>query len=147
MKYTLATFFFLFSLTIYSQEYIHLGYDSYGNRTNRKLTYVGDNRAPAPSKTKGTDDNNDDATSIDNVFGEDKVQISPDEAVNQVQVSIQEIGGDISLSLYSSSGQLLQQQKVSDGNYTLDLSNYAPGVYILSLRKQEQTKEYKIVKK
>ena len=68
MKYTLATFFFLFSLTIYSQEYIHLGYDSYGNRTNRKLIYVGDNRASAPSKTKGTDDNNDDATSIDNVF-------------------------------------------------------------------------------
>ena len=108
---------------------------------------MGDNRASAPSKTKGTDDNNDDATSMDNVFGEGKVQISPDEAVNQVQVSIQEIGGDISLSLYSSSGQLLQQQKVSDGNYTLDLSNYAPGVYILSLRKQEQTKEYKIVKK
>ena len=148
MNRLLTTLLLLFSITAYSQEYIHITYDDNGNRALRYLTHVGDNRVPNYSKARGANnDNTDNATSINNVFSETNVQISSDEEVGRVQVSLQEIGGDISLSLFGSGGQLLQHQKITDGSYTLDLSDYAAGVYLLSLRKGDSLREYKIVKK
>ena len=38
--------------------------------------------------------------------------------------------------LYDANGKLLQRQKVSGGNTTINVASYAPGVYILNLTKE-----------
>ena len=46
--------------------------------------------------------------------------------------------------LYDANGKLLQRQKVSGGNTTINVDSYAPGVYILNLTNEHS---FKIIKK
>lgn len=46
--------------------------------------------------------------------------------------------------LYDANGKLLQRQKVSGGNATINVASYAPGVYILNLTNEHS---FKIIKK
>lgn len=46
--------------------------------------------------------------------------------------------------LYDVNGKLLQRQKVSGGNATINVASYAPGVYILNLTNEHS---FKIIKK
>lgn len=46
--------------------------------------------------------------------------------------------------LYDANGQLLQRQQVTDGKASIDVSQYAPGVYVLNLANEHS---FKIIKK
>ena len=48
------------------------------------------------------------------------------------------------VSVYDANGKLLQRQKVSGGNATINVASYAPGVYILNLTNEHS---FKIIKK
>ena len=49
-----------------------------------------------------------------------------------------------SVLLYDANGRLLQRQKVTDGKASIDVSQYAPGVYVLNLTNEHS---FKIIKK
>jgi len=49
-------------------------------------------------------------------------------------------------SLYTLTGQLLQEQPVSSATTTVSLAGFATGVYMLKVRMNDITEEWKIIK-
>ncbi|MEG1573189.1 MAG: T9SS type A sorting domain-containing protein, partial [Bacteroidales bacterium] len=49
------------------------------------------------------------------------------------------------LTIYDFSGRKLEVRQVPEGNYYLDLSKYAKGIYLLQLENKTKKQERKIV--
>ncbi|MEX0811607.1 MAG: SBBP repeat-containing protein [Chitinophagales bacterium] len=93
------------------------------------------------------------SVSLDNCIGIkakslfDFVSIFPNPAkdVLIVQIKTPLLSGDVSGGIYSLEGKLLQSLRLKEGTNSLDVSNYATGLYFLQLISKEEQKVFKVV--
>lgn len=77
-------------------------------------------------------------------FEEAGIEIYPSISTGNFQLDIPFGFSSASLQVYSTSGESVFSEIVSAGRFSLELSNFAPGIYLLSLRQNDRTFQSKI---
>ena len=70
--------------------------------------------------------------------------IYPNPIKNKLQIETKT--SDYNISVYSILGQVLFNSENHSGNHSLDFSNYTKGIYIMTIKSNEVSKTFKIVK-
>lgn len=141
MKQLILFILFIFgTFTLYSQERIHFGYDSYGNRTER-------NYVISVEKTRSVK-SNDGGNNPESGIGESKreVRVYPNPTKGFLQIETLGYTGKTGFRLYSSSGQLLQQSETGETVISLDLTEYPQGTSLLWVMFGKEREENKMLK-
>jgi hypothetical protein len=122
-------------------------YDNSGNRIIRTLTI------PPRAMSKGGEasenaGNKDVEPQFEDKIGEFTLIAYPNPTTGHLTVSIEnyEKLTQGKLSLYSASGQLLQEFPMDSPTTTIDISPYSSGTYVLTLRMNNRMKDWKIIK-
>ena len=134
---------------IYAQNPLErsYSYDESGNRSKSKILDFKSMQFSADSL------NIDNAETEEEVFytehiGNIQLNIFPNPTTERVTVRIENYndfkGGD--LQLCTRNGQLLQRISVNSPEFTVDLSHYVKGIYILKLEINQQNDSWKIIK-
>ena len=72
------------------------------------------------------------------------VRMYPNPASDQIRIE-----GDTrinTISVYNANGQLIHKKRVNDSDFTLDISHFAAGLYLLKIDSENGTMEAKFVK-
>jgi len=139
--------FWVFSGTgrILAQSTVSYGYDDSGNRTSRitlksSIAFFEDSVKSSINNKK--------IEALVNSVGNKKILIYPNPTHNQLFVEI--IGYDNefnkTLYLYDITGKLLISKKLAISRILFDLSDYAPGIYVLKILLGNNSNECKIIK-
>ena len=126
-------------------------YDKSGNRTVRKVLPLKSMKTDYDS-THTTDDymteNLPEESHYVEKMGNILLNIFPNPTSEMVTVRIENTNEfkDGILRLYMPNGQLLREYPVNSPEFTIDLSNYVKGVYLLKLQINQHSDTWKIVK-
>jgi hypothetical protein len=146
-KYLLLGVFLAFQCLAFSQNTYSYHYDANGNRDYRIIVLK-------KSATAATEDGEaaNDSTLIEKKYtdriGEATINIFPNPTAGIVTLQIenmQQVEGE--LLLIDSKGAILQNIKTESTPIDIDLSGYTNGAYILKIRINGNTTEWKIIKK
>jgi len=130
-------------------------YDESGNRTKSKVIDFAMKSMQVPidsldlenTETESSNPMEEDVFYTEQI-GNIQLNIFPNPTTQRVTVRIENYtdfkGG--ALQLCTSNGQLLQQIPVNSSEFTVDLSHYVKGVYILKLQINQQNDSWKIIK-
>jgi hypothetical protein len=77
-------------------------------------------------------------------FSQEDFDIYPNPVQNKLQIETQ--ANPYNISVYSIFGQVLFYSENHSGNHSLDFSNYTKGVYLMTIKSNEGTKTFKILK-
>jgi len=144
---------------------IEYEYDKSGNRTCRKTVYLSPPKAPAappedPTITNFSKDELECLSEFNSPIDYSSLSLFV-ENIDQVEIKIYpnpttekiflEIGGWADLQkgvfkLYSLTGQLLQERSVHSVTTEISLNGMSAGTYILKVRINDSTEEWKIIK-
>jgi hypothetical protein len=125
-------------------------YDASGSRTCRKVLFVsgGGSKSLFSSNSEEAEFPAQEEVVYTEQVGNLRLTVSPNPTTQMVTVRIENYsdftGGN--LRLYTMNGQLLQQHHVSSPEFTIDLSNYVQGVYLLKWQMNQHTDTWQIVK-
>lgn len=122
-------------------RFVEYAYDASGNRIGRIVGTV-----VTPS-TKSARIHEEDLPQ--NNLGESSIVLAPNPTKGQVKVIVNGEDEEVKFiyQVYTSSGKkVLANQFVGNGEHPIDLSGFAPGMYILHLKKGKQSLTYKIIK-
>lgn len=88
------------------------------------------------------------ATSINNVETDYSLLVYPNPSIDYVQLQFQNLNDAVTIQLLSSDGKLLHSQELkTSSELQIDMSKYAAGTYLLSVKdNQSKVKTYQIVK-
>jgi hypothetical protein len=139
MKKTITILFIvLLSAVVHSHaQTVGFTYDLDGNMTHRKVLTVTRVKASV-EETKPIFDE----------IGEQKVTIYPNPTRGHFQVEVTLLDEKLKnyFTLYSLSGTLLQQKKISNGLTDINISNYSSGTYLLDVFLGEKVSRWKVIK-
>lgn len=148
MKKTLFLFFCLYCCmaNLVFGATIEYNYDSAGNRISRQVILLRSAKV----------ENHGDSIPEPPIFsqiGPEQIGVAPNPTKGLLHVSINtqdsdtdEAPKELRLLLYSTQGALLQDHKTHDREISLNLSEYAPGHYILKVFLGDTSIEFKIIK-
>ena len=130
-------------------------YDESGNRTKSKIIDFGtksmqvsiDSLNLENTETESSNPMEEDVFYTEQV-GNIQLHIFPNPTTQRVTVRIEnyaDFKGGV-LQLCATNGQLLQQIPVYSSEFTIDLSHYVKGIYILKLQINQQNDSWKIIK-
>ena len=151
----LTTLIFLLFTVFCNAQTIQYDYDNAGNRIARRVIPM---KQTAPKVVISEEEEEEAAEEpeeeAENVLaftekiGEIQTHIfpNPTKGILKIEISGANNSEEITLTLYSGQGATLVEQKIQQGNNTLDLSTYSTGWYILRLQTGDYRKEYKIIK-
>jgi hypothetical protein len=98
----------------------------------------------------GSDNNKNQKTTkvVSDKVGGHKVLIGANPGQNALQIEIQGQEQDVetTLYLYNHSGKLLKTKKPAESNFSLDLSTYDIGTYLLKIVLDNKVSDWKIIK-
>lgn len=131
----LFCFHILGQSTSYSIKY---DYDAAGNRISRKCLEVILRSANVPIDTSG----------VEGALNNLKVTIYPNPTKRVILVGLSTYTPNASIKyiLFTADGKKLQQLNAESDRTQVDLSNYAPGVYLLKIIANKKELEFKIIK-
>ncbi len=126
-------------------ENIVFEYDDAGNCVLKRKTVVLKKSKSAATQTEFTDEEEEPQTDI---LGGYEIIILPNPTKGMLRVEIKGgITGDpVDIMLLTTVGKTLKKDVFSGSFYTVDLTSYPAGVYILRLTQGREKKEWKIVK-
>ena len=152
--YLLFVFSFMSISAIYAQIPLErfYEYDASGNRTVRRVLTI-----ETKSMQVSTDSANWGQESFDkpeeDIFyterlGNIQLNIFPNPTSETVTVRIENSGEfkNGTLQLCMPNGQLLREYSINSSEFTIDLSNYVKGVYLLKLQINQHSDTWKIIK-
>ena len=86
-------------------------------------------------------------TAIENPTETVMVNIFPNPTASTIQVQLQDITNATTIELYSNDGKLITSQKITSTATQIDMSSYAAGTYLLSIKnKNASNNTYQIIK-
>ncbi|MGZ4033434.1 MAG: T9SS type A sorting domain-containing protein [Bacteroidia bacterium] len=86
-------------------------------------------------------------TSINDPATDYSVTVFPNPTVDHVQLQFKNLKNMVTAEILSSDGKLLQSQNINAAGETIfDMSGYASGTYLLSVKDNSKIKTYKIIK-
>ena len=151
--YLLFAFALMSISAIYAQsnlkrEYV---YDDSGNRTVRKVLTLKSMKMDYDSTATEDDsiiENLPEESHYVEKMGNIQLNIFPNPTSEMVTVRIENSNDfkDGTLRLYMPNGQLLREYPVNSPEFTIDLSNYVKGVYLLNLQINQHSDTWKIIK-
>jgi hypothetical protein len=131
--------------TVFAQSKIEFLYDNAGNREFRQLVGV--------NQLKSTDSipesiikQHEDLVFDDETFSSVKVYPNPADYLVNIEFS-DAPDGAVSLVLYDQQGRLIDTNTFHAFTHTVDVSDFAPGLYFLILRYNEKSTTFRIIKK
>lgn len=77
---------------------------------------------------------------------DEEFAIYPNPANNTINIVLEE-GEQIEAHIFNTSGQLLLNSKLEEGNKSIDISELNPGIYILSITANDETFTQKFIKR
>ena len=88
------------------------------------------------------------ATAINNMETDYSVLVFPNPSIDYIQLQFQNLKETVTVELMSSEGMLLQSKEVDSTNeLQLDMSKYAAGTYLLSVKdSHSKVKTYQVIK-
>ena len=131
-------------------------YDDAGNRTDRIIEFkkhakkrqINDTVPAIEEQEQQYAEENENKKYEDDLFRDKKVVIYPNPTQGQLVVEIQnydtETLGDI--SIYTTSGLLLEKKEINASNIPLDIGNQPDGMYLLNIKMDGKTSSWKILK-
>jgi len=125
---------------------IKFEYDAAGNRINRTI-----NMLKSASVTTGKD-TEEEPLPQEEIYSDHLNQVNiliypnPTKGLLRVEINGNVENKPISLQVYDMNGKVLLQESNVVSSTTIDLSNHAPGIYILSLVSDTEKNEWKIIK-
>lgn len=120
------------------QSQINYTYDKSGNCNGRKTISLRSSTGPISNESSDI--------LTDDIFANVKIYPNPTKGLLKIDIEDYNSTNDIDVSVYDLKGRLLIKDKISNSMADLDLSIYPNGIYILVLRKEGQTSEWKILK-
>ena len=150
----ISTYSFMPKLTV---EYIPsiplermYDYDVSGNRTCRRvLTIPGGGKSAHSTNTDVSEETTPEKEVVyTEKIGNIKLTVFPNPTTQTATIRIHNYTDftEGSLFLYTPSGQLLQQYQINSSEFTIDLSNYVAGNYLLKLQMNQHSDTWKIIK-
>lgn len=147
----MRTLKFIFSLILFvivhqtaQTQSITYGYDAAGNRTSRSLSVLKSNELnPADTVVDERE-----ALHNDMLADVEQVRVFPNPASDQLHIILpgaSETAADY--WLYNTQGVLLVQGKFEANDNTLSLQEHRAGVYLLLIKNNQKTEQWKILKK
>ena len=130
-----------FISTAYCQVTVSYTYDAAGRRIERNIIVLNSaNTDLGDAQTKNA--------VLTDSLGNQKVLIYPNPTKGELKVEIQGYQKDIkiTINLYSLTGKLLQTQNPISNTFSLDLSGYATGTYLLKIVLGDKVSDWKIIK-
>lgn len=134
---------------LHGQSYkVSFAYDATGNRTERIITL---SREEEDTLSREDTVLPADVFALESEFFTDgftdaEVRLYPNPTHSLVTVD--GIGGNgIECILRTSTGIVVSRSDLHGTTYTFDLSGFAPGLYLLELRRQDETRVWKVIKK
>lgn len=139
MKKNILFFVSLFvALTIQAQQKLSYAYDAAGNRISRTIV-VG---------TRSVDTNAVDSVFFEEQLAQKQIKIYPNPVKSELSITVS--GYDASLRgefiLFSISGSLLYQGRITGETTQVNMGNYSPGVYLLHLILKGEKSVWKVIK-
>ena len=139
MKKYLLFFVSLFvGLTLQAQQKLSYLYDASGNRISRIIVL----------STRSADTAAADSVFFEEQLAEKQIKIYPNPVKNELSITIS--GYDASLRgefiLFSISGSLLYQGRITGETTQVNMGNYPPGVYLLHLILKGEKSVWKVIK-
>lgn len=147
MKRNLLLIIFSFLIGTYCQaqnlERLY-EYDNSGNRIVRKVLTVKNMKIAEDENSEIADE----MKSFSEKIGEFNISIFPNPTTSKITLEISDypdlINGKI--SLFTLSGQLIREMKITSDKLEIDLSSYANGMYLIRLDMNDHKDEWKIIK-
>jgi len=159
MKKSFFILFFCFGLFCnLNSQTISYRYDNSGNRVERDIIEYSSQQAKKRqvNDTITTDEKQEIQDAIENenkkyeddLFQEKKVIIYPNPTRGQLVVEIQNYDTETSgeISIYTTSGFLLEKKAINSSNIPLDIGNQPDGMYLLLIKMDGKTSSWKILK-
>lgn len=136
----LFLFAILASIDAYAQNRIVYTYDNAGNRLTRQKEIV--------IQTRGVSDGEEEPSIYEEEIVETKITIYPNPTKGMLRVDISGVERfeNAQISLYSLTGNLLQQWADASQSNAIDLSSQAQGMYILQIAIDGKVSNWKIIK-
>lgn len=75
------------------------------------------------------------STGLDNISEKPKFSVFPNPAHNYLDIAISPFQGDLTLNVFDFEGRLLFESKIESPKFTIDLSKYPMGLYLLCIKK------------
>jgi YD repeat-containing protein len=141
MKYIFLLFAGLLTcVMINSQTTTSFNYDDSGNRTSRKSIMLKSTASQARETTP-------DEAFTDQIDNQ-TILIYPNPVKNELTVEIQglEENAEVTITLFDQGGRLVLTGEKTTGSTVLNLSDLSPGNYYMTIRIDDKTTRWKIVK-
>lgn len=147
MKKTIIYFILLLGYGLSAQN-VQYTYDSYGNRTQRKLVInpINNNRMFVPDSTNTKPEADEGTMKLAMNYG---VSVFPNPTQNNVNLSIYKIpeNASTSVTLFDNTGKILQTFKNPKQQEIIFMENYKEGIYYISIIINDKDKLfYKVIK-
>jgi hypothetical protein len=137
----------LFELEVYSQTSFSFQYDLSGNRTYRNIVTLLKSGTIEPTEAVQVDSANYKPHEFKDEIGNTQIKIYPNPVKELLQVEIPLTSETpVTLQVYTSTGGLLRDVKVTCESTKIDLNGQPAGIYILKISIGEKTSEWKIIK-
>ena len=136
-KLYLFFYLMLFSIATSAQSRIGYSYDAAGNRIKREIVMNRHQAKQSPSK------------SYEDMLSDKKIHIYPNPTEGHLKVEIQGYSENdqCCFALYDMTGKQLLQTEASGSFTELDLTNKENGYYVLHITINNETTNWKIIKK
>ena len=124
-------------------------YDAAGNRIMRTISFPCTSVPAAPrSATSSASDEQEEEQMFTEKIGDIVCKAFPNPTTGELTVTIDNYDDlkEGKLTLYTANGQQLQTYEITGATLTLNISAYAPGIYLLNLQMNDVVKNWKIVK-
>lgn len=133
----LLAFIILLPALVKSQQIVHFSYDISGNRIFRDVIRLGssDNLNINSGNERQLGNKSADIQNIVKNIEDTRITIKPNPTKGKLKIIISSAEKDekVTLSVYSSAGDLLLNNNIQSSETDLDLSNYRNGIYFLNI--------------
>ena len=147
--YSIFILFFLFSISVTSQDLDHyvIGSDGGHSRNNQfsldytigeVITEFGEDTLNNVHLTQGFQQTMLAIVSVEDHLQEIEIDVYPNPAVEYLNISIPALQEDMQFSLFDMQGKLIEKQKIDSKKFTIGFSNMSTGNYLLVFSNKDQ---------
>ena len=156
MKYTITSFFIVFTVVCHAQEVerevVSSAGDNYSNGTAQLSVTIGEVVTATVSNgtnelTQGFHQTKITVTNIEDYLNSLEMSVFPNPTSETVTIKLKKLEENLSLTLYSVDGKLLLNNNIKSVETKLSLNPFAKGTYFINVVKDGgKVKTYKILK-
>ena len=147
--YSIFILFFLFSISVTSQDLDHyvIGSDGGHSRNNQfsldytigeVITEFGEDTLNNVHLTQGFQQTMLAIVSVEDHLQEIEIDVYPNPAVEYLNISIPALQEDMQFALFDMQGKLIEKQKIDSKKFTIGFSNMSTGNYLLVFSNKDQ---------